>query len=341
MVAISTVRNSNASLKTAIPHATVAIFVGATSGIGENALKQYARYSACPTTYLVARNEASATRINAELRELNSAGRYEFIQSDVSLLRNVDQVCADIEKKEKCIDLLCMSAGFLTFGGRQESVEGLDKLMSLLYYSRIRFVQNLFPLLERSSTPRVVSIFGGGKEGAIDVSDLDVRAGYSFFVAARHSRTMTTLAFERLGALHPRISFCHVFPGVVKTKSFVSGFSKPVTLMMKWVVLPLMTPLTTGIEEVGQRSLFAASSERYRAKEVTQGEMAGVKLPEGTSVAKGSSGETGSGVYLVDWNGETVQNKQVLKKYREDKVDDKIMQHTLDVLNTIERGDKW
>ena len=45
-----------------------------------------------------------------------------------------------------------------------ESSEGIDVGLALRYYSRLRFVHNLLPLLDASATPRVIAILAGGKE---------------------------------------------------------------------------------------------------------------------------------------------------------------------------------
>jgi hypothetical protein len=55
--------------------------------------------------------------------------------------------------------------------------EGLDTQMSLLYYSRIRFILNLTPLLYRSQSPsgaHVISIFAGTMEDRIDAKNLRI-----------------------------------------------------------------------------------------------------------------------------------------------------------------------
>jgi hypothetical protein len=77
-----------------------------------------------------------------------------------------------------------------------ESVEGIDVPHALRYYSRLRFVYNLLPLLNASSSPRVVSILAGGKEIAVNFDDLEFRNNFNGFQAAGNGATQTTLAFE-------------------------------------------------------------------------------------------------------------------------------------------------
>lgn len=44
-----------------------------------------------------------------------------FIETECSLIRNVDEVCECIEKMEKGLDLLFLSAGYLSVDGRNGS----------------------------------------------------------------------------------------------------------------------------------------------------------------------------------------------------------------------------
>jgi short-subunit dehydrogenase len=73
--------------------------------------------------YLVGRSQEQADHIKKECQELNPQSQINFIQSDVSLLLNVDKVCDEIQAKEDKINLLFLSAGILTMKGR----DGMSK----------------------------------------------------------------------------------------------------------------------------------------------------------------------------------------------------------------------
>ena len=107
----------------------VAVFIGGTSGIGE--------YTACALgkglrLYIVGRNERSAKRIIRECQRVCSGGHFQFVAvQDLTLLKEVDRVCADIIKTEKTnaaakliggesarIDMLFMTQGKVDFTGR-------------------------------------------------------------------------------------------------------------------------------------------------------------------------------------------------------------------------------
>jgi short-subunit dehydrogenase len=92
--------------------------VGGTSGIGASSAREFIRYTRAPRVYLIGRSREQADSLIAEFKELNAEAQTHFIQSDVSLLRNVDDVCKEISSKEKKVNLLMLSAGILTMKGR-------------------------------------------------------------------------------------------------------------------------------------------------------------------------------------------------------------------------------
>lgn len=116
MVSLASVTESNSRLST-LPPGLVAVFIGGTAGIGEITLKKFAQYARQPRAYLVGRSQEAADRIIASCRDLNPDGQYTFIKADVSLLSNVDALCATIKAREKTINILFLSA----------SLPGLDR----------------------------------------------------------------------------------------------------------------------------------------------------------------------------------------------------------------------
>lgn len=111
MVSLTDVQLSNSLIASTLPPGLVALFVGATSGIGETTLKQFAKHTREPRAYFVGRSQDAADRIVAECRLLNPGGEYIFIKADVSLIRVVDEVCEKIKASEKSLNLLFLSAG--------------------------------------------------------------------------------------------------------------------------------------------------------------------------------------------------------------------------------------
>ncbi len=116
MVSLTDVESSNSRVKSALPSGLVAVFVGATNGIGETSLKQFAKHARQPRVYFIGRSQEAGDRIAADCKALNAEGEFIFVKADTSLIRNVDDICRDIKSKEKSINLLFLSTGTLVAG---------------------------------------------------------------------------------------------------------------------------------------------------------------------------------------------------------------------------------
>lgn len=114
MVTLPQVHLSNDIIAASLSN-LVAVFVGATSGIGEAALKEFVRKSKNPKCYLVGRSEQAATRIIKECKSFNPDTCVIFIQEDVSLVSGADRLCEKIKSLEDTINILFLSAGAAIF----------------------------------------------------------------------------------------------------------------------------------------------------------------------------------------------------------------------------------
>ena len=115
MVTLSQAIASNNRIATTFPAGLVAVFVGGTSGVGEYTVQALARYTHNPRVYIVGRSEEAANRIIKECQQINNGGKFEFIKADLSLLKNVDEVCGYIKTKETAINLLFQTQANMAF----------------------------------------------------------------------------------------------------------------------------------------------------------------------------------------------------------------------------------
>lgn len=295
------IQQSNARVAT-LPPGIVALFIGATSGIGQSALQNFAHHASAPHIYTVSlpRSVDPHQNLLTLLRQSNPTGTYNLITADVSLVSDIDKVVNTIIQKETKLDILFMSAGFMAFEGRKDTREGLDPSMSTRYYSRLRAVQKLLPLLNSltAQSPRVISVLAGGMEGPLNETDLDLKdpSNWSPWNASVHTTTMGTLALERLARENPRVSIVHSFPGPVATP----GLAKA----RKFGMAP-SNPMSQ--DEAGARAVFLATSDRYSVQE---GGL--VPVVAGLEFAN----KSGGGVYLVDPLGESADNENFLAGLR-------------------------
>ncbi|KMU78676.1 hypothetical protein DIZ76_016464 [Coccidioides immitis] len=339
MVNLQAIQAHNAALKSLAP-GLVAVFVGGTSGISLSTALAFARHTLSPKIYLIGRNQSAADTAIASMKSINSSAQPTFLQTDISLLKNVDSVCAEIAAKEKKLNLLFMTPGYMTLKGRDETAEGLDRKFVLHYYARMRFIVNLLPLLTvaaqdpsvkaNARLSRVVSVLDphvsvrAGGSGKLNFSDLSLKHTFSLKNCGAHASLMGDFFLEGMAQRHPHTSFVHAYPSGVAT-----GLMRemPAGGVLAAVLTPLLSAFMVPIDESGERHLFAATSERFPPKAEGEG-------MEG-DVAVGSDSTKGSGCYWVSWDGEVFPANKKLGKTREEGAVEKVLQHTEEVFKRV------
>ncbi|KAF2159920.1 hypothetical protein M409DRAFT_29529 [Zasmidium cellare ATCC 36951] len=347
MVAIEAIRKTNADNFTNRPF--VAVFVGGTQGIGRYAVEAFAGlYSTQPETslrvYVVGRRKSSADEVLNSCRARCPHGEFTFVQAaNLALIEDVDAVTTTIsqlenEKPHPRIDLLVQTQAQILFGARKETKEGLDQLLSLVYYSRIRFIARLLPLLEASTHgARVISIDAAGMEANLFREDLSLRAPshYSYRNVKSHGAYMTTMAFEHLASQHESVAFVYMSPGMVFGPSYRDP-TLPWWFKMCLGVLELLLRWWVAIppEESGQRTLFLAG----RAFPPAGSKNNSVQR------AKGTDGATGSGCYAVGSSCDVVEEKKhgaLYPKLRNEGFQQEVWAHTMKAFEDIEVGQRF
>jgi len=310
MVSLQTIQQSNTRVA-GLPKGLVALFIGATAGIGQSTLRQLGHRASSPRIYTVARPAAVAAHeeLLATLRQTNPDAVFHLITADVSLISGVDKVVTAVREKESKLDILFMSPGFMPFDGRHETSEGLEPSMTTRYYSRQRAVDQLLPLLNAAPSPRVVSVLAGGMEAPLNEQDLDLKNpdNFSTWNANYHAATMSTLGLERVAQENSRLSITHWLPGPVATRGLAAVKSKGID-----------PPHQKSEEEASALGLFLATSDRY----AVNGGL--VNLDAGLEVAKRSAG----GIFIINPEGDTSDNERVLSDMRGRGVDEAVWKFT-------------
>ncbi|KAH6631318.1 hypothetical protein F5144DRAFT_214994 [Chaetomium tenue] len=344
MVTLEQMRTSNARIAESLPAGMVAVFVGGTSGIGEATMKLFAKHAVEPRIYFVGRSDRAAVRIIKELTTINPEGQYHFIQADLSLLQNVDAVCHDIKSHEELINLLFLTTGTMVTG--KDTPENLYYPTAVTYYARIRLIANLLPLLQKApSLRRVVSVFGGTKEGPVCVGDLQGRSlalppritkgttttkettkitkpspptspnnttnkpkpNPAHLLQLRaHTSSMMTLALESLALEAPDVSFVHAFPGFVRSHAGREVRAASAVGLVQVVLNRVVGPMVTvPVAEAGERQLFVATSGRFPAR-CGWGPLLPVVDGSGRMGSASSNVSVTAGVGLVEGEGVAV-----------------------------------
>jgi NADP-dependent 3-hydroxy acid dehydrogenase YdfG len=121
MATLSEIKASNARItEETMPR--VAVFVGATAGIGKATLALLVSKKIPIKAYIIGRNGEKHKAFLDELRQSNDKADIVWLEGQVSLLADTKRLCEEIKAREKTIELLFMSAGFLSFEGRKGKI---------------------------------------------------------------------------------------------------------------------------------------------------------------------------------------------------------------------------
>ncbi|KAK0211343.1 hypothetical protein DFS33DRAFT_1298976 [Desarmillaria ectypa] len=222
---LPTVKASNSKFSSS--YIPVAVIVGGTSGIGEALVKTLAHYAGGKVhLIIIGRNRTTAEKIFASLptatAEDGKPVLRDFVTCNAELMGNIKTTATDLSARLTKINYLILSAGYADlWSGRQETEEGIDKLLGLRYYSRFKFTYELLPLLRNAKDAgedaQVMSILASGMGRAIDVSDLGMKHSYRAYKATMVSGSYNDIMVEEFAKRNPGISFTHIYPGLVNT----------------------------------------------------------------------------------------------------------------------------
>lgn len=211
--------------------------------------------------------------------------------------------------------------------------EGVDAFIATVYYTRIRFIMQLLPLLTASRLPAtVVSVYAGSFEDGTKAGEFPIGcpsdAAYSINTVRKHTSFMKTFLFEELAEQYSgKIRFTHIYPGLVDGPGFTNP-EAPTWFKIVWRILkPLMSWYMTSPEVCGQVMLYLAT-ESYPAHNSNNPEV---------GVARSSQGQIGDGAYSVGQRGDS-QKGIMYEKVRQADTRRKIWDHTMETLDMAEKA---
>ncbi|RKL19408.1 hypothetical protein BFJ70_g930 [Fusarium oxysporum] len=316
------------------PQSFVAVFVGATRGIGLATLKALTRALPNPRFYIIGRSKARFAGELALLNEYNPNAAIQFVEAEVSLIKGIEGVCERIMNLEKHVDLLFMSPGSLAFGGPHYTEEKLDLCFALSFYIRMRLIERLLPMLMQAPHPRVLSVLAGGHEGPLFTNDGDIglrkKGSYTVPRAVNQVTTLHSLVFMYLASHYPKLSWLHVHPGWVAT-TFLSDLLQSagiVGVLAGKIALPVYRLIAMSEEECGRRQAEYALSGRYPSREMICSAVVDVT---DQAACYGSC----SGFYRVLSDGSTVTDGKVLGPMEREGWPLKVFEHTQKVFGEI------
>ncbi|KAH8824538.1 NAD-P-binding protein [Flagelloscypha sp. PMI_526] len=222
MPSLKIVKALNASFSPNYP--PVALFFGGTRGIGAGMAQAFARATNGNCHIIIlARNQQTADSLIATFPKPTALGaRHEFIQCDGTLMRNVQRATDEILSRVDRINFIAMTLAVMDKVGPDFTEEGLEKKLTTPFYSRLKFVFNLLPALEKAAEDgqdaTVYNVLGGGKLGGhVDLDNLGFKKPTSFMKMRAQIPSYGNLVMERLATEHPNVSWLNAYPGFVDT----------------------------------------------------------------------------------------------------------------------------
>lgn len=200
-----------------------AMVVGGTSGIGKGIALRLARAGASVT--IVGRNEEVGRQIVTEMSNTqlnkndNPIPSFEFIRCNAEILSNIKSFADTLIQGSNNLDILVLSQGIASIDGYTPTTEGIERKLAIHYYGRVAFMKCLLPLMVNSPTPQIMTILSAGVHSPYQLyeSDPDLKENFSIKNAADAAGFYNDIAVEMMSHEHPRATFIHTAPGIIKT----------------------------------------------------------------------------------------------------------------------------
>ncbi|KIO31622.1 hypothetical protein M407DRAFT_19364 [Tulasnella calospora MUT 4182] len=263
-LSIDQVRASNATATWS--YRPTAVFVGGTSGIGEATAKAFAQATkGFAHIIIIGRSRSRGEAIIKTLPKTTDS-KYEFVSCDVTDMQNIANTSKELKEKLNItkINYLALSQGGNPLLPDHPGLNGIDRRMVLEFYSRWKFIDESLSLLNAAATmgeeARVLIIKGPAVQQPINPDDFGFRKNPSAaFAQTKATCIYNNMMVEEYSKLHPKLSFCHMYPGLVNTPGFdtVAWWQKPLVFVAK--LLFMIPP-----EESGQRLLFALLLPQFK-----------------------------------------------------------------------------
>ncbi|KAK1234734.1 hypothetical protein PQX77_002058 [Marasmius sp. AFHP31] len=269
MTSIAAKQASSFSYLRSLSYLPVGIFVGGTSGIGQGMAEAFADHTQGNAhIVIVGRNKTAAEAIIAKFPQPSSPeAKHEFVQCDVTLMKNVQKTTTELLSRIPRINYLAMSPGFTTMKERDETPEGIDRKMAVHYYARWKFINDLLPALKKAQSEgqdaKVYSVLSPGYGGNIKLDDLGLKKSYSKSHFALAGPTYNDLMCEEFSERNPGIPFVHARPGFVDT-GYATNSESPFLRNISEVLMPVLRvvlrPIMWTYRESGENMLHGMLS---------------------------------------------------------------------------------
>jgi len=238
----------------------IVMVTGATDGIGKITAHELAKMGA--TVIVVGRNPQKGAQVVSEIKSATSNQNIEFMQADLSLMRDVRKLADDFKSKYDRLHVLVNNAGAV-FNSRQDTAEGYEMTFALNHLNYFLLTNLLLDTIKASGTAerkaRIVNVSSEAHQvGGLNIDDLQSKKGYIGMMVYGRSKLMNVMfTYElarRLKAENAPVTTNVLHPGFV-----ASRFGRNNGIVMN-AILSIIQLGAISPEKGAQTSIYLASS---------------------------------------------------------------------------------
>jgi NAD(P)-dependent dehydrogenase (short-subunit alcohol dehydrogenase family) len=245
----------------------IALVTGGTDGIGKAIAHVLASQGI--GLVIVGSNAEKGETAASELRRSSGSDQIEFLQADLSLMRNVSAFAVTVRQRWPRLHYLVLSAGIMR-GQHALTAEGIETNFAINYLSRFALTEALLPNLAAGSVAgeasRILVISGAAQDGTVRYEDVNLTRRFSIMRAVSQFCEANDLFVlelaRRLTATGPPpfVTVVVLKVGAVRT-NIRSQFPRWMKLLVPLVIDPLLSQPVEAVAASARRLLLGPEFE--------------------------------------------------------------------------------
>lgn len=245
----------------------IALVTGGTDGIGKAIAGVLAGQGI--GVVIVGSNAEKGETAASELRRSSGNDRIEFLQADLSLMRNVSALAVKVRQRWPRLHYLVLSAGIMR-GQYTLTAEGIETNFAINYLSRFVLTEALLPNLAAGGVAgeasRILVISGAAQDGTVRYEDVNLAGKFGILRAVSQFCEANDLFVLELArrltatGLPPFVTVTVLKAGAVRT-NIRSQFPRWMKLLVPLVIDPLLSQPVEAIAASARRLLLGPEFE--------------------------------------------------------------------------------
>lgn len=191
------------------------IITGSTDGIGLAAAKVIA--SKNYRIGLVGRNPEKGKIAIETIQSLTGNENLDFLQCDLSSVKNIKQLSDEIKSRYSKIDVLLNNAGGAN-KTKQITSEGLEKTFATNQMNYFVLSTELIDIISESNDGRIINVASNAHIGAeVDYENINSEKNFSAWTSYCVSKLMNIMLTYKMAAMQDKVCVNALHPGFVDT----------------------------------------------------------------------------------------------------------------------------